>query len=178
MKLTFRFSHLAEYQKILYSLSNIRSSFYRKKSLLLTQEGKTKNPLNVIVPRYKLVTEYKFWEELDVLIKDGLEDKYYKYDGTEIPTLFAEVKKEAPINPRKSELQWAAIEKDFWEILNKIFKCEIAHIDVFLTRYGTRSTYCVLKNSLIIYLRDNIDLSELGFCIISYFIINSQLELS
>lgn len=168
MNINFSYSHLAEYQKLVYNLTSIESGFFKEVGMFLTSVPNYSSN-TVVVPEFKELSTKSFWSSFKKTKKE-IPNNYPNYTGEEFPVLFKEVSQLKVLNVTTFEKEWETIANNFNNILNIVFDNDLNQINVYVTYFGTTSSYNLSNNILNIYLRKDADISQIAFCILSYFI--------
>lgn len=166
MKVTFKYSALAEYQRLVFNLYEIKSGFFKSRGFLVSTENNG-DVTTVVIPQLNKFNTKKFLKELN---KKDIE-KYTTLKHTSYPKLYKHISKLKPIDPEAFKTQWYSKQKRFESVVKSIFASCNLNITVYLTQYGTVASYNVIqKNKLIVFLRKDADISQVAFCILAYFI--------
>ena len=168
MKIIFMYSALCEYRKLVYNLYNAETGFYKNVGMFLSHKP-SNNPLIVVLPQIMEITCKDFWQEYDS-IKKNIPRNYTKFNGSEFPALFSMIKNQPAINPIEQQKEWKNVANDFTKTLGTLFEDDKLKVTVNLTRFGTVASYNHTDNKLDIYLRLDSDISQIAFCILSYFV--------
>lgn len=168
MKVSFGYNPLKEYGRLAYNLYSVESGFFKNSGMPLSYEY-LKSPNVVVVPKFKELSSKDFWQKYKK-IKGEIEKNYSSFLGDEFTGLFKEVSNLSIIETTKTEKDWDTVEEEFNLILNTLFKVDLKTVNVYLTHFGTVSSYNHKGTNLNIYLRKDSDISQIAFCILSYFI--------
>ena len=199
MNVSFCYSHLNEYKKLIYCLYNTETGFYKDAGMHLSY-GYSILPNTVIIPKLKDlypfyadlqpeglqqqlrgsytransdlasgITKKSFWSKY-TKIKKEIAKNYPIYTGREFSTLYKSILKLSPLSIKQAEENWNEVAGEFGSILNTLFVNNLQNVNVYLTYFGTVSSYNHKGRNLNIYLRKDADISQIAFCILSYYI--------
>ena len=168
MNINFSYSYLAEYQRLIYNIYNVEIGFYKNEGMLL-YEDYLDYPNTVVIPRFKCLNQIGFWIDYEKFKKE-IPKNYINFIGDEFSILYKDILKQEILNVENIKKDWDNVDKNFVSILETLFQNDLDVINVYLTYFGTVASYNHNNKVLNIYIRKDADISQIAFCILSYFI--------
>ncbi|NCT55726.1 helix-turn-helix domain-containing protein [bacterium] len=168
MHINFSYSPLKEYQGLIYNLYNAESGFYKNEGMFLCSQPNISSS-SVVIPNINEISKKSFWAEYKKVKKD-IPKKYPSFKGNEFSNLFEEVLKLKVLDTTPIKREWGSVEIEFINIINTLFENDLDEVNVYLTLFGTVASYYIKGSGLSIYLRKDADISQIAFCILSYYI--------
>lgn len=206
MKITFLYDPIHEYQKMLFNMYKVSINWYQQKGFIATYyksvdnnlnddyahnskikskkqnysintNKKTDNKINLVFPKWDYIKTSDFWDKLNSIPR--LYDNYPFINPDNIHELYDLCLQDKPIDVTRYSKNWKSLEKEFIKYYENNIDLDnkVKSVEVYLTRYGTPSTYiigvCQNKSLLRIYLRDDQYIDEIAKSIVSgYFSIS------
>lgn len=163
MQFTIEYDPIHEYRKLFFTLSKVQNGWFKQKGFLATHKPLKDLP-DVVIPNWKLFNDVNFWRKIEQINQKST--SYLTLQIKDLPELYDIISKETEIDITEIRVLWKAIEKEFTQYFTKFLDHNslINRVEVYLTRYGTRATYNHSDSVVKIYLREDIDYSEIAFC--------------
>ena len=148
-------------------LSKIRSGFFQRQGFIASDKLPISYESSIIVPKYNLLYTKDFWDKYETNVTD--KSNYLDATPEILPKLYKEIAGETILDVSKILNAWSQVEKPFLELTHKMFPqiSYVEKISVYLTRYGTRASYSPLNNEIIVLLRQDKGIEQIGFCILA-----------
>lgn len=149
----------------------------KKQNYSIYTNKKADNNINLVFPQWDYIKTSDFWDKLKTIPR--LYDNYPFINPDNIHELYDLCVQDKPIDITSYLKRWRSLEKEFIKYYENNIDSDnkVKIVEVYLTRYGTPSTYIIGvgqdKSLLRIYLRDDQYIDEIAKSIVSgYFSIS------
>lgn len=155
MKVTISYSHLIEYQNILYNLSEVYKGFFIENGFFYTKEIPEFLTNYVRLPYWECLRNQRLWLKIKAAGEQIQKDPYwYRSCQPEyLPELWNEIEKLPLVDTKEYESMIALYRKDIEKILSSISNVA-SDFGMYLTHYGTTGSYSINNYTLTMSIID------------------------